>query len=582
MARILVIDDEESLRYTFRVFLTEEGHEVETVEEVDAGLAYLHRVEPSLILVDLVLGRRTGLDFLREAKNLGVPCPIVMITGEPSVESVTEALRLGAYDYLVKPVRKEQLLGVTRRSLEHGRLLREREEYRANLEAVFRSVNDGIVTVDRERRIIQHNEAFRELCHLSERVELRSRALDETLTERCGPLGALLDEVFEHEGSALREFSCQAKSGDRRMIICTADVLRDHRGRASGAVLVLKDVSRLHRLERELQVRHGFQNMIGRSEVMQRVFELIEQLGKYDTTVLITGESGTGKERVAEAIHRCGVRAARPFVKVNCSALAEGILESELFGHVKGAFTGAVDSRIGRFMAAEGGTIFLDEIGDISPRIQSKLLRVLQEKEVERVGSVTTVKVDVRVVAATNKNLVDLVAKRLFREDLYYRLKVVEVAVPPLRARLTDLPLLVDTILNRLHTKYGKKIRGMDPEVLALFMRYPWPGNIRELENTLEHAFIVCRGPAILPEHVPAEVRSESGFEARPRFERLPVARESEIAGVLREALRLAGGNKAKAARAMGISRRTIYRMLERFGVEEVSPVPRTNEEVSR
>jgi transcriptional regulator with PAS, ATPase and Fis domain len=331
-------------------------------------------------------------------------------------------------------------------------------------------------------------------------------------------------------------------------------------------VLVIRDVTLLRDLERELREKHQFQNIIGRSKKMQDTYRLLEDLADLETTVLVTGESGTGKELVARALHYSGQRAFKPFVTVSCSALAESLLESELFGHVRGAFTGAIKDKMGRFQAANGGTILLDEIGDISPLIQLKLLRVLQEKEFERVGESVPQKVDVRVIACTNKDLKEKVRRGEFRQDLYYRLKVVEVSLPPLRDRLEDLPLLVDHFCRSFNERFKKNIEGISNEVLGKFMDYPWPGNVRELEHVMEHAFVLCRGGVITLEHLPSEIRDYERNDRSERSVRIPVQKiptqGSNGAQEILNALNKAHWNKTKAARLLGISRRTIYRKI--------------------
>ena len=336
----------------------------------------------------------------------------------------------------------------------------------------------------------------------------------------------------------------------------------DNHGAFCGAVLVVRDETRLVDLERDLEERKSMHNIIGGGRRMQEVFRLIENLADIDTTVLITGESGTGKELVAEALHYTGIRSEGPIVKVNCSALAETLLESELFGHVKGAFTGAVRDRTGRFQMADGGTIFLDEIGDISPDMQLRLLRVLQTKEFERLGDSRTIKVDVRIIAATNQDLAAKVRRGEFREDLYWRLKVVEVDIPPLRDRLEDLPLLEEHFIKRFNKKFGKLVGGLSAEVKRIFMDYHWPGNVRELEHALEHAFIVCRHGTIGVSHLPNHLRNPGG--GRNGNHRPAGADER---GAIRDALERSSWNKAKAARMLGMSRRTIYRKIARYGI---------------
>jgi transcriptional regulator with PAS, ATPase and Fis domain len=330
----------------------------------------------------------------------------------------------------------------------------------------------------------------------------------------------------------------------------------------SGAVVVIRDETRIADLERDLRERRQFHNIIGKSRQMQEVYTLIENLADVQTTVLISGESGTGKELVAEAIHYKGVRKDMPLVKVSCSALSESLLESELFGHVRGAFTGAVKDKTGRFQRADGGTIFLDEIGDISPRTQLQMLRVLQEMEFERVGDSSPVRVDVRVIAATNRDLAERVRSGEFREDLYYRLKVIELALPPLRERTDDIPILLEHFIGKFNQRLGRNIAGVSAEVSRLCMEYPWPGNIREFEHALEHGFILCRQSTITLEHLPKNIREFRGDDSVSSAE----GEEDERARII-SSLEKAGGNKARAARLLNIDRKTLYRKLEKYSI---------------
>ena len=325
-------------------------------------------------------------------------------------------------------------------------------------------------------------------------------------------------------------------------------------------------MTRLSDLEEELRERYQFHNIVGKSQEMQDIYRLISDLAEVETTVLVTGESGTGKDLVAKALHHMGERRARPLVVVNCSALAENLLESEMFGHVRGAFTGAIKDRKGRFHAADGGTMILDEVGDISPRIQLKLLRVLEEKEFERVGESIPVKVDVRVIATTNRDLRERVRQGAFREDLYYRLKVMEISLPPLRDRREDIPLLAEHFRKRSNTSFKREIEGLSEEALKKFMAYSWPGNIRQLEHVMEHAFVLCRDRTISTTHLTAELEEpkESG---EPTREKTPQETRQEILDVLSRT----GGNKTKAARLLGMSRQNLYRKLERHNLNNLS-----------
>ena len=548
-ASILVIDDEESIRYTFEMFLEGAGCRVVTAGSFTEAVRLLQIQQFDVIFADILLGDGTGLELLREARRQDPLCPVVLITGSPGVETAAEAVRLGAYDYIPKPITRDILLRVTRMALAVRGLQLEKERYRLNLEAIFDSVRDGIVTVDDEMNVLAANHISATLCCLPELVP--GQDLKEGRNCRCTICLDTLRQCLEERRMVEKDrFICQAAAGGGKVISITATPLVD-RGKHAGAVLVMRDETRLAALERHLEERTQLHRLTGKSPAMQKVFDLIGVLADVDTTVLITGESGTGKELVAEALHLAGARREQPLVKVNCSALTESLLESELFGHVKGAFTGATSDKVGRFQAADGGTIFLDEIGDISPGMQVRLLRVLQEREFERVGESRPIRVDVRIIAATHQNLAAGVSRGTFRMDLFYRLKVVGIQLPPLRERREDLPLLVEQFLVRFNRKFGRTVAGVDDEVMRIFLTHPWPGNVRELEHAIEHAFILCRGQRLLPEHLPPEIRT--GTDPAP---------PPDSGHDLHSALKAAGGNKAKAARLLGVSRRTFYRKL--------------------
>jgi len=383
------------------------------------------------------------------------------------------------------------------------RIEEELERHRSRLQAIFRSVRDGIITVDTNMVVIEPNEATENFCGIAGR-EIVGKVFTECLN-RCNQSchEVLQNSLRKRTTIKGYKIECKRQHRSQQTVIVTSSPLLDRDGTFTGTVLVIRDITRLSDLERELRERHQFQNIIGKSRKMQDIYGLLENLADLDTTVLITGESGTGKSLVAKALHHSGSRAFGPLITVNCSALPENLLESELFGHVKGAFTGAIKDSQGRFQAAHGGTILLDEIGDISPRIQLKLLRALEENEFERVGESVSIKVDARVIACTNRDLKKKVRLGEFREDLYYRLKVVEVPLPPLRERIEDIPLLVDHFCHVFNKRFKKSIEGLSDEVFRAFMNHQWPGNIRELEHSIEHAFVLCRGPIISLDHIP-------------------------------------------------------------------------------
>jgi transcriptional regulator with PAS, ATPase and Fis domain len=421
-----------------------------------------------------------------------------------------------------------------------------------------------VVTVDHTLKVTEANEMVKEICRFSVK-EIIGKNLEKIQTGCSRSCIDILKETLK-TGKTIKDFrvECRHPGNPGQVMLLTGSSLCREDKTPIGAVLVVRDITRLTHLERELKERHQFHRIIGKSKQMQDIYALLENLSDTDSTVLISGETGTGKELVAHAIHHNSTRKDKPFVKVNCSALAENLLESELFGHVKGAFTGAVKNRKGRFQTAERGTLFLDEIGNVSPLIQLKLLRVIQEKEFERVGDSTPIKIDVRVVAATNCDLKEKVRSGQFREDLYYRIKVVDILIPSLRERREDIPLLTDHFLELFNKRFKKQINGISNEVAAAFMRYPWPGNIRELEHAVEHGFVLCRGKTMLFEHLPVEIKDYPGTDKSLPPEKSPVGKED-----LLEALNRTGWNKAKAARLLGIGRRTIYRKIEEYEVKK-------------
>jgi PAS domain S-box-containing protein len=562
---ILVIDDEESIRFTFKRFLEDKGHMVVTAHDFNSALKQLKERDFDVVFADIILGDRSGIDILKDIRDENLAIPVIMITGAPNLETASEAVRLGAFEYIQKPVLQDTLIHVTNLALQHKTLQDEKEKYRTNLEAIFRSVHDAIITVDKDLVVLESNEAVKHICGLSrDIIGSNFRSLPMKCNGKCADL--LIKTIQDKETVEMSRLECKRSDNYSQIVSLKTSPLLDKKGRFSGAVLVVRDETRLHALERDLKDRQQYHNIIGKSEKMQNIYSLLEDLADVQTTVLITGESGTGKEMVAEALHYKGERREKPLVKVNCSALSENLLESELFGHIRGAFTGAVKDKVGRFQLAHGGTIFLDEIGDISPRMQVQLLRVLQGKEFERVGESTPIKVDVRVIAATNQNLLEKVKTGKFREDLYYRLKVVEIEIPPLRERRDDIPSLVKHFLMKFNTKFNKNIVSMSEEVQKIVMDYSWPGNVRELEHTLEHAFILCHQETITAHHLPLHIRSNAEKKST-------LVKETEGMGISRqrvvEALDKAGWNKSKAARMLGVNVRTIYRKIKKHGIAE-------------
>ena len=322
-------------------------------------------------------------------------------------------------------------------------------------------------------------------------------------------------------------------------------------------------------MQQELEQQRRFQNIIGKSSEMQRIFELVKQVAPTKASVLITGESGVGKELIADAIHNASNRQDKPFIRVHCAALSESLLESELFGHEKGAFTGAVARKRGRFELAHTGSIFLDEIGEIEQSVQIKILRVLQEKQFERVGGEETLEVDVRIISATNRELKSAIEEGRFREDLYYRLNVVNLHIPPLRERKEDIPLLTSAFIKEFAQENNKPVEGIDPKARAALYNYPWPGNIRELRNSIESAVVMCKGNIITPEDLPPSIVRESDDDhIRISVGSTLAEAEREI---IRSTLAAQNGNKSRTAEILGIGRKTLHRKVDEYGLREES-----------
>lgn len=587
---ILIIDDEESLRLTFQLFLQRQGYTpVLTAASFEEALTVIANNHFNLIFSDIVLEGNSGIDLLRRIREMGVTCPVVMVTGYPNVETASEAVRLGAFDYISKPVDKETLLKTARLALRHYRLEcekdraeQENKQYQSVLETIFRSVSDAIITLDPQLTISTMNQAassllreiysgtltgvnlnFADLCRQDSLCSLK---IDAEHVLKTGT------EITEHR------IECQTIDNHQKILSVCMSPFDDGHGSFSGVITVIRDMTRI--APKPPGRRSRFHRFIGQSDAMQTVYTMIENVGKVDTTVLISGESGTGKELAAEALHEESHRKNRPLIKVDCTAIPENLLESELFGHKKGSFTGADRDRMGRILQADGGTLFLDEIGDVSTMMQLRLLRFLQEKTFYPVGRDTPIQVDVRVITATNVNLRKKVEEGQFREDLYFRLRVIDVILPSLKEREGDIALLAHHFANIISKKIGKTISGISDQALAVMEAYPWPGNVRELEHVMERACVLCDSPTISANQLPQELTS---FHLQPVFTEpkihppqdgaiLPTPghyrEEPPMVERILNALRKTGGNKAKAARLLGIDRSTLYRKIKELQID--------------
>ncbi|MFQ5418441.1 MAG: sigma-54-dependent transcriptional regulator [Myxococcota bacterium] len=452
-ARVLVVDDEPSMQEFLEIFLRSEGYEVETAGDIQNAQMHLENDEFDVVISDIQMPGGSGIELLHAANEISPDTLMIMITAFASTETAIAAMKEGAYDYVTKPFKVDELRIVLEKALEKKLLSSENKRLRC---------------------------------------ELRSRARDRSI--------------------------------------------------------------------------------VGSSPPMQRVYELVAQVAASKANVLITGESGTGKEMIARALHSDGDRSERPFVAVNCAAIPETLLESELFGHVKGAFTGAVQNKEGLFEHADGGTLFLDEVGELSLPIQVKLLRAIQEKTFRRVGGTRDERVDVRLLAATNRCLEDAVRSGSFREDLYYRINVIEIAIPPLRERSDDIPLLVSHFMEKHALDSGETVERVSDDVMRRLLEYPYPGNVRELENIIERAMALSRGPAIevdsLPPTLLSPVTPSKSTHIPPEGINLEDAVNDFERALLIEALRASGGVKKRAASLVGVSFRSFRYRLEKLGLD--------------
>lgn len=558
--KILIVDDEEGMRLTISDFMLGLGHEPHTAESLEKALLAIDRETFDLVFLDIVLKERSGMELLKEIKARGLDVPVVMITGYPNMETVYEALTLGASDYISKPFQKSHIVHVAQKALRFSELAQSEAQYRRDLEAVFKGLAEGIVVLDDSLRVRELNPTARGLLNIQDE-DVKGRPLHEIMAPCHNIALEMLAEAMKTKAPSKRLLHQCVHEGMGAVMTYSVAPLLDERGTTCGAILVVRDETRLVDPHRDVGTREVFCGLVGRHPQMQKLYTMVEALGPVPSTVLISGESGTGKSIVAHAIHDSGMRRSRPFVKVDCAALHEQLLESELFGHVRGAFTGAIADKPGRFEVANGGTIFLDEIGDISPRMQLLLLRVLQEGTFERVGDNRPRKVDVRVIAATNRDLKARMAEGAFREDLFYRLNVIELNVPALRQRASDLPLLVEHLVQKHSKRLGMQSKMPSPAAMQRIVAYHWPGNVRELENTLERALILSKGPFLDIEHFPAPANQEE-HDADAHAGYKGITREALLG-----ALQRARGNKSKAAELLGVNRRTVYRKIDEYGL---------------
>jgi len=432
-------------------------------------------------------------------------------------------------------------------------------------DVILDSVADGVFTVDDHWRITSFNRSAEQITGVSRDDAIGQRCCDVFKASICESECALRHTRETGQGIVAKPIYIVNADGRQIPVSISTALLKDHDGRVIGGVESFHDLSVVEQLRKELQEKYTFADIVGRSRAISQLLDVLPQISESTSTVLIEGASGTGKELFARAIHNLSARRDKRFVAINCGALPDNLLESELFGYVAGAFTDARKDKPGRFALADGGTILLDEIGDISTAMQAKLLRVLQERTFEPLGSVESVKVDLRVIAATNQNLQQLVQDGTFRQDLYYRINIVRLQLPSMQDRREDIPLLVEHFISKFNRMQDRHIVGVSDEVKAILLKHHFPGNIRELENVIEHAFVLCRGPLIQLQHLPQELYGTFDSDSHAGGGLTLKALEEMY---ISEALRRHHGNRAAAARDLGINPSTLFRKIKSLNIE--------------
>jgi DNA-binding NtrC family response regulator len=559
-ARILVVEDEAVVALDVEDRLRRLGHQVVgTADSSASALALAAEMRPDLVLMDIAL--RDGGDGIAAAERLRaeLAVPVVFVTAFADADTLERAKRVSPHGYIVKPFDERDLRATIEIALYRDGLDRALRRSHDDLLAVLDVQRTGNVLVDAAGRIVFANAAAARILGTDPRA----------LVDVPWPEGLRLSGDARHAVEALlraapsRRQKVVARLPDRGAGDSVVEIeIEDDPRAPERKIFFLADVSELHGLRRLLDEQGEFHNIVGRSAPIQRVVRLVQQVAPTDVTVLIEGETGTGKELVARAIHHESARRKGPFVAVNCAGLSEELAASQLFGHRRGAFTGAVADSIGMFEAARSGTLFLDEIGDLPLRIQTTLLRVLEERTVMRIGETQPRPVDVRIVVAANRDLATEVEAGRFRADLLYRIRVGRIHLPPLRERRVDLPLLVRHILSEQRAITGRHVEAVNDEAMQALLAYEWPGNVRELKNTLGYAVIHCAGTAIELEDLPPEVLERA----------TPVIPPADLPGDERErivaALARAGGERKAAAALLGVSRATLYRRMAHYGIE--------------
>ena len=435
------------------------------------------------------------------------------------------------------------------------------------LEVILNSIADGVFTIDKDKNITSFNKAAEDITGITREQAIGRKCFDVFQSNICQTSCALEKTIQTGKQTIDLKVNILNAEGRRIPVSISTAVLKNKKDNVIGGVETFRDLSTLEKLKKEITKRYTFEDIVSKHHKMQEIFGVLPDIAESESTVLIQGPSGSGKELFARAIHNLSIRKSKPYIVVNCGALPENLLESELFGYVKGAFTDAKKNKPGRFALAEGGTLFLDEIADLSLALQVKLLRVLQEKEYEPLGSTGPIRANVRIIAATNKDLSQLLSQGTFRDDLYYRINVVKIALPSLADRREDIPYLIEHFIRQFNLKTGRRVTGISDEVLNLFMEYDFPGNIRELENLIEHAFVLCRTGEITTAHLPRDFVEQAVQSSKIQSEKQTTLEHAE-AQVILDTLKRHRGNRQRSADELGMHVTTLWRKMKRLGIE--------------
>lgn len=615
----MIIDDEAGIRKLLSISLRSEGYDVITAENGKRGIELFEQEAPSIVLTDIKMPGTDGISILRRIKEINPETEVIVITGDGDMKLAVKSLQLDASDFITKPISEEALSVALKRAEEKLKIKKRLKNYTYNLEKAVKEKTGELeksykemeslcditrstsekkslgeafdFIIDQTKDILSFEEIAPLILNKEKKGFVKVNGYKElSIEDREGLISniSLMRHPMNIDELGARGYPC-LKSFDGYESISLVPIIKENE--VIGVVILLasehivfsrKDLrflylmlsqvagiirrialnnEKMNELENKVKMFSGYGGIVGKDHKMQQLYKLILDIAPTDATVLIHGESGSGKELVARAVHLHSYRKDNPFVVVNCSAYPQTLLESELFGHEKGAFTGATHRKLGRFELADKGTLFLDEIGEIPLMSQVKLLRFLQFQKFERLGGMETLEVDIRVVAATNKDLKKEVENGNFREDLYYRLNVIPINIPPLRVRRNDISLIVEHFLKRLNLRGNKKVKGISSEAMDTLMRYNWPGNVRELENIIEHAFILTKNEFISGQSLPLDIYSIVNKE-----QKISSFQENEkkfLARVLEEYK----WNKLQVAKKLNISRSTLYAKLKKYNI---------------